>query len=277
MVQVGGPESSIRPDAEWSCSGQDDYQLVHRSNGRDSVESVARPEPKFNSDITRCFLRLANLDNGGFERFGRYKTALSRQVYQVIFSARRIVVQRFLPCSARSGEAARRQHCSRAIHRNRSPIDTPSTRTTPAGDRLLPRRRAATAPASITSLPLGSSAPAIPFLVRRHGHGSFLDCGLSIFPRRRFWVWSLISRFRDLLSSFLVAGRGVLEPPAGDESFRSEVLGHEVGMLTQAIALDLERQRGAGGDRAARWRRSGTAKSTFTSRHSIRSERIANT
>ena len=35
---------------------------------------------------------------------------------------------------------------------------------TPAGNRLLPRRNAATAPASIISVPFGSSEPAIHFL-----------------------------------------------------------------------------------------------------------------
>ena len=40
----------------------------------------------------------------------------------------------------------------------------PSTRTTPAGSRLLPPRSAATAPASMVRVPLGSSDPAIHFL-----------------------------------------------------------------------------------------------------------------
>jgi hypothetical protein len=33
--------------------------------------------------LTSCFLRLANLDNGVFERLGRYETALSRQIAQI--------------------------------------------------------------------------------------------------------------------------------------------------------------------------------------------------
>ncbi len=48
-----------------------------------------------------------------------------------------------------------------------------------------------------------------------NGHRSFPDCGLSIFPSRRDWVWSVISRYRDRLSSLLAAGRGVLELAAG--------------------------------------------------------------
>jgi hypothetical protein len=43
-------------------------------------------------DLAHCFQRLANLDNGAFERLGRYETALWRQMVQTLFmlqSARR--------------------------------------------------------------------------------------------------------------------------------------------------------------------------------------------
>src|ERR1700730_3456841 len=43
-------------------------------------------------------------------------------------------------------------------------LNCSSTRITPTGSRLLPRRNAATAPASMTSVPFGSSEPAIHFL-----------------------------------------------------------------------------------------------------------------
>jgi hypothetical protein len=36
--------------------------------------------------LTYCFLRLANLDNGVFERLGRYEAALWRQVVQTLFA-----------------------------------------------------------------------------------------------------------------------------------------------------------------------------------------------
>src|SRR3984957_14648872 len=36
-------------------------------------------------DLAHCFLRLANLDNGIFERLGRYESALARQVVRVLF------------------------------------------------------------------------------------------------------------------------------------------------------------------------------------------------
>src|SRR5260370_1004415 len=37
-------------------------------------------------ELARCFLRLADLDNGTFERPGRYEAALWRQVRQTIFT-----------------------------------------------------------------------------------------------------------------------------------------------------------------------------------------------
>ena len=39
-----------------------------------------------NTKIGRCFLRLANVDNGAFDRLSRYETALWRQVGQVLFT-----------------------------------------------------------------------------------------------------------------------------------------------------------------------------------------------
>ena len=39
-----------------------------------------------NAEIARCFPRLANLDNGTFERANRYEIALWRQVGQVLLT-----------------------------------------------------------------------------------------------------------------------------------------------------------------------------------------------
>lgn len=47
-------------------------------------EPTASPDVRF--DLARCFLRLANLDSGVFERLGRYETALWRQVRQTLFT-----------------------------------------------------------------------------------------------------------------------------------------------------------------------------------------------
>jgi hypothetical protein len=41
-------------------------------------------------ELARCFLRLANLDNGLFERLGRYEAALWRQVRQTMFTLQQL-------------------------------------------------------------------------------------------------------------------------------------------------------------------------------------------
>ena len=41
------------------------------------------PQPA--RDLAHCFVRLANLDSGVFERLGRYESALSRQVVRILF------------------------------------------------------------------------------------------------------------------------------------------------------------------------------------------------
>jgi hypothetical protein len=53
-----------------------------------AIHSASRlaPQPVSGArDLAHCFLRLANLDNGVFERLGRYESALARQVARVLF------------------------------------------------------------------------------------------------------------------------------------------------------------------------------------------------
>ena len=53
-----------------------------------AIHSTSRlaPQPVSNArDLAHCFLRLANLDNGVFERLGRYESALARQVARILF------------------------------------------------------------------------------------------------------------------------------------------------------------------------------------------------
>ena len=70
-------EVSTAPDPELPklpgevCKVIDIFQSGRDSGGR---------------ELARCFLRLADLDNGIFERLGRYEAALWRQVRQTIFT-----------------------------------------------------------------------------------------------------------------------------------------------------------------------------------------------
>lgn len=77
--------SGTRPNAEFEVKGRHNNARLRECISNRNAESFVRPGPKFNSDIARCFMRLANVNDGAFERIGRCETALWRQSYQVIF------------------------------------------------------------------------------------------------------------------------------------------------------------------------------------------------
>jgi hypothetical protein len=51
----------------------------------DGEEDVCSSLPISVRDLTCCFLRLSNVDNGAFERLGRYNAALWKQTAQTLF------------------------------------------------------------------------------------------------------------------------------------------------------------------------------------------------
>jgi hypothetical protein len=55
-------------------------------SGQGDVDHTQESPQTINAEVGRCFLRLANLDNGAFERLSRYETALWRQVGQVLIT-----------------------------------------------------------------------------------------------------------------------------------------------------------------------------------------------
>ena len=61
-------------------------RLALRYFGRSNPDGADERSNAPNSEIARCFLRLANLDNGAFDRANRYETALWRQVGQVLLT-----------------------------------------------------------------------------------------------------------------------------------------------------------------------------------------------
>jgi hypothetical protein len=71
-------------DHAWSNSGDDDEATALRNQSAGITEGNEFPADM--TTIGRCFLRLANLDNGAFERLSRYETALWRQVGQILFT-----------------------------------------------------------------------------------------------------------------------------------------------------------------------------------------------
>ncbi len=81
-------EGAIRLRDE-SRDGRNDSGADHQAPHTSAVSPSRDIESR---DLAHCFQRLANFDNGLFERLGRYETALWRQMVQIHFllqSARR--------------------------------------------------------------------------------------------------------------------------------------------------------------------------------------------
>ena len=67
-------------------SGASDPAPSLRGEGCEVVEIFQSGHVGSSEALARCFLGLADLDNGMFERLGRYEAALWRQVSQTIFA-----------------------------------------------------------------------------------------------------------------------------------------------------------------------------------------------
>ena len=70
-IQATAPDPALPKLPGEACEVIEIFQSGRDSSGR---------------QLARCFLRLADLDNGIFERLGRYEAALWRQVRQTIFT-----------------------------------------------------------------------------------------------------------------------------------------------------------------------------------------------
>jgi len=85
IVRLGEWEPNTRPDAGWS-DRRVDNEPASQYAGRDDLGGATASPHNTNTEIGRCFLRLANLDNGALDRLSRYETALWRQVGQILFT-----------------------------------------------------------------------------------------------------------------------------------------------------------------------------------------------
>ena len=93
-----GPGSAPRTEASQNCTvsvfrldqlisaRSDNGENENRNPGGGSRPIAVSPAPDFTLDVARRFVRLADLDNGVFERLGRYEAALWRQVRQTLFT-----------------------------------------------------------------------------------------------------------------------------------------------------------------------------------------------
>ena len=77
-------EPDIAPDLDGGAPANERAADIASRGNHTSLQDLddKGQNDTFNSEIARRFLQL---DSNGFERLGRYETALWRQVYQVIF------------------------------------------------------------------------------------------------------------------------------------------------------------------------------------------------
>ena len=87
-LPIGRSANVVRSQDASSGDGNDRdvMNCENSATGANTGTKLVSQEPDPRSDIARCFLRLSNLDNGVFERLGRYVMALWRQVRQTLFT-----------------------------------------------------------------------------------------------------------------------------------------------------------------------------------------------
>ena len=84
VVCSGNRGPSHQPDLTRSNDDQCDSSISYIA--RNKPEHADGTANSISTHIARCFLRLANLDNGAFERANRYETALWRQIGQILLA-----------------------------------------------------------------------------------------------------------------------------------------------------------------------------------------------
>jgi hypothetical protein len=85
IARLGDRPAGIQPHPEWN-NGRANYEAPRQHDGEDDLGCAAGSLHCNNAEIGRCFLRLANLDSGAFDRLSRYETALWRQIGQILFT-----------------------------------------------------------------------------------------------------------------------------------------------------------------------------------------------
>jgi hypothetical protein len=84
-LRIGRSANIVR--SQDACS--DNYASNGETVANTGTNPATRaPDPRL--DIAQCFLRLSNLDDGVFERLGRYEMGLWRQVRQTLFTLERL-------------------------------------------------------------------------------------------------------------------------------------------------------------------------------------------
>jgi hypothetical protein len=77
---------ATRPDlGNYSGNGSHNDHSPFAGDPYDEPDPSSETSVNPSRGLTHCFMRLANLDNGAFERLGRYEAALWRQIVQTLF------------------------------------------------------------------------------------------------------------------------------------------------------------------------------------------------
>jgi hypothetical protein len=86
-VSFRGPPTEAERESESRTQSPPFVFDRQQEEGSDSEDDVSRfcASPISARDLTCCFLRLSNLDNGAFDRLGRYNAVLWKQTAQTLF------------------------------------------------------------------------------------------------------------------------------------------------------------------------------------------------
>jgi hypothetical protein len=82
---IGSMSITLQPDGPWNGQRHSDASSAQSNNPRNDSSYGAEMPQTATAFIARCFLRLANLDNGASDRLSRYESALWRQASQILF------------------------------------------------------------------------------------------------------------------------------------------------------------------------------------------------
>ena len=84
-------EGTVRPSLPELANGSyDDYRTNAVDHQCEKLTLSPEDADRAWRELTYCFLRLANLDNGAFDRIGRYEACLWRQIAQTLFALQTI-------------------------------------------------------------------------------------------------------------------------------------------------------------------------------------------
>jgi hypothetical protein len=84
-TQLPAPAAGLRPNHPWTDGSNNCNGIESQADSGATSDSAC-----FQLDVARCFQRLASLDNGAFERLGRYESALWRQTKQTLLTLERL-------------------------------------------------------------------------------------------------------------------------------------------------------------------------------------------